>query len=88
MEGFLPCAAVFFLEATPDQLATNIPKHTLMPYFAVMTVEEWAANSIAAYEFSYDIWAAGEARDATAPRPSETTPQPRSTYVTPRRAGT
>ena len=61
MEGFVP-------EATPNLLATNIPKHTLTPYFAVMTVEEWAVNITAAYEFSYDVWAAGEARDATAPR--------------------
>ena len=45
-----------------------IPKHMLTPYFAVMTVEEWAANSIAAYEFSHDVWAASEATDATAPR--------------------
>ena len=68
MEGFVPGAAVFFVEATPDLMATNIPKHMLTPYFAIMTVEEWAANSTAAYEFSYDVWAAGKARDATAPR--------------------
>ena len=69
MEGFVPSAAVFFVEATPDLLATNIPKHTLTPYVAVMIVKEWAANNTAAYEVSYDVWAAGEARDAIAPRP-------------------
>ena len=64
----MPGAAVFSVEATPDLLATNIPKHMLTPYFAVMTVEEWAANSSAAYEFSHDVWAAGKATDATAPQ--------------------
>ena len=68
MEGFVPGAAVFFVEATPDLLAANNPKHTLTPYFALMNVEEWAANNNAAYEFSYDVWAAGEARDTTPPR--------------------
>ena len=68
MKGFVLGAAVFFLETTPDLLATNIPKHTLTPYFVVITVEEWAANSTAVYEFSYHVWAAGAARDATAPR--------------------
>ena len=68
MEGFVPGAAVFFVEVTPDLLAANIPKHTLTPYFAVVTVEEWAPNNTAAYEFSYDVWAARKARDATAPR--------------------
>ena len=45
VEGFVPSAAVFFVEATPDLVAANIPKHTLTPYFAVMTVEEWAGSS-------------------------------------------
>ena len=40
IEGFVPGAAVFFVEATPELLAANIPKRTLTPYFAVMTVEE------------------------------------------------
>ena len=68
MEGFVPGAAVFFVEATPEFLSTNIPKHSLAPYCFVMAVEEWAANSMAAHEFSYAVWAAGEAKDATAPR--------------------
>ena len=46
----------------------NIPKHSLSPYFDVMTVEEWAAESTDAHEFSYDVWAAGDAKDAMAPR--------------------
>ena len=69
MEGFVPGTLVFFVEATPPQLvAHNIPKHTLTPYFAVMTIEEWAANSMAADEFSYDVWASEEAKHATTPR--------------------
>ena len=68
MEGFVPGASVFFVEATLEPLAANIPKHSLTPYFAALTVEEWAANSTSAHDFSYDIWTAGEAKDATAPR--------------------
>ena len=58
---------MFFVEAMPELLSTNIPKHSLMLYFSVMAVEEWAANSTASYEFPYDVWAAGQAKDATAP---------------------
>ena len=68
MEGFVLGAAIFFVEATPEMLATNILKHMLTPYFAVMTVEEWVANSTFAHEFPYDIWASGEPKDAMAPR--------------------
>ena len=64
----MPGAAIFFVEATPEMLAANIPKHTLTPFFVVMTVDEWAANSTSAHEFLYDIWASGEAKDATAQR--------------------
>ena len=68
MEGFVLGAIVFFVEAMPELLSTNIPEHSLTPYFFVMAVEGWAANSTASHEFSYYIWAVGEAKDATAPR--------------------
>ena len=61
MEGFfVPGAAVFFVEATPELPSTNIPKHSLTPYFVVMVVEEWAANSTAAHEFSHNMVSAVE----------------------------
>ena len=61
-------AALFFVEAAVAMLAANIPKPTPTLYFAVMKVEEWAANGTSTHEFSYIIWASGEAKDATAPR--------------------
>ena len=74
MEGFVPGAVDFFLETTPDLLATNIPKHTATLYFAMMSLEEWAANSTVAHEFSYDALAAREAKDATVARLWSATP--------------
>ena len=68
MEGFVPGVAVLFVEATSELLSTNIPNHSLMPYFSATVVEEWAASSTAAHEFSSEVWVAGEAKDATAPR--------------------
>ena len=68
MEGFVPGASVFFVEARADPLSQVIPKHTLTPYFAVMCVEEWSANSTAGCEYSYHVWSAGSGRDASAPR--------------------
>ena len=68
MEGCLPRATLFFVEATLDLLVTNIPQHRLTPFFAIMIVEQWAANSTSAHDFSNHIWAWGEAKDATAPR--------------------
>ena len=42
MEGFVPGAAVFFVEATPEVPPTNNLKHSLTPYFSVMVVQDWA----------------------------------------------
>ena len=66
MEGFVPWATVLFVEATPELFAANIPRHTLTPYFAIQTVEEWAANSTAAHEFSY-VWLSGWVAIANCP---------------------
>ena len=45
-----------------------ILKHTPTPHFAVMSVEEWVANRTIAHELSYDVWVAGDAKGANAPR--------------------
>ena len=68
MDGFVPSAAVFFVEATAELLAAIIPEHTLTPYFVVIIVEEWATNHAEGNDFFYNLCVVGEARDATAPR--------------------
>ena len=58
MEGFVPGAAMFFVEATPELLKTNIPKHSLTPYFSVMAVEEWAAKArqLMSSPMTFGLW--------------------------------